>query len=191
MLVSPGSRFLYVARAEAVRQITIHRDQFLKRVETYEILSQFGENVLTSEGAVWRMHRKVTSSSFNERNTALVFHEAIRQTQGMIGFWNERVTKAKDAGETETVRTLEHDTMRLALNIIGYAGFGLRLPWPNENMDEDSDYMSRRYGSVTPPEGHKYSFVEAMGTLLENVLLLLIVPSWILSKTSLNQGKDK
>lgn len=178
-LVSPGSVFLYVARAEVISQITTRRESFPKHTETYSILTQFGDNVLTSEGATWRMHRKVTAASFNEKNAALVWRESIKQSQGLVSWWT-RDGKDRDTG---CMWSVEHDTMRLALNIIGYVGFGLSLPWPNQKQDEEADRMSKKYGSIEPPEGFRFSFVEAMATLLDNVLVLLLVPSWFLRKS--------
>lgn len=73
--------------------------------------------------------------------------------------------------------------MRLALNIIGYVGFGLRLPWPNEKMPEELDAISAKYGSVEAPPGYRFSFVDAMDILLDNMLTLLLVPKWLLRKS--------
>lgn len=86
LLVSPGAMHLFVANAEAIHQITTRRDHFPKYTDIYEILSQFGQNLLTSEGAVWRAHRRATAPSFNEHNVALVFRESVRQSLGLLRF---------------------------------------------------------------------------------------------------------
>lgn len=198
-IVSPGNMHTFVSSPELIRQITSRREHFPKYTETYGILTQFGDNVLTSEGHTWRVHRKVTAPSFNERNAALVFRESIRQTLGMLSYWEHRLAQpepqAEDAARhassssspsttttttTRTLRTVEGDTMRLALNIIGYAGFGLRLPWPHEELPDDIDPVSAKYASVDPPPGFHFSFTDAMAVLLENVLMLLLVPRWLL-----------
>ncbi|KAM0221007.1 hypothetical protein ACHAPA_003360 [Fusarium lateritium] len=167
--------FMMVCNAEAVHQVTSRREHFPKWVETYEILRQFGDNVLASEGAIWKMHRKVTSASFNEKNAALVFREAIQQAQGLVKTWmgpNE-----KDSG---TISTLDGDTMRLALNIIAYVGFGLNLLWPGEALPAKADPKMAKYGSLKPTAGHKMSFVDTVATVLEHILMLLLVPRWVL-----------
>lgn len=174
-IVSPAMMYLMLANAEAITQVTTRRDHFPKYTETYSILRQFGENVLTSEGPVWRMHRKVTSASFNERNAALVFRESIRQTHGMVASWLE-----PGEGASGTIRTLETDTMRLALNIISYAGFGLRLLWPGQTLPEGSDPKLAKYASLEASPGYKLSFVDTLAILLEHILLLLLLPSWLL-----------
>lgn len=175
LVVSPRTMILHVANAEVIRHVATHREQFPKWTATYDILRQFGENVLTSEGQVWRTHRKVTSASFNERNAALVFREAILQTQGMVRTWT-----GPTGVRTEPLRTVEHDTMRLALNIIGYVGFGLRLLWPGQTLPASSDPRLVKYASLEAPAGHKMSFVDTMSSVMENILLLLLTPKWLL-----------
>ncbi|KAH7262312.1 cytochrome P450 [Fusarium tricinctum] len=175
LIVSPKMIFMMVCNAEAVHQVTSRREHFPKWVETYEILRQFGDNVLASEGATWKMHRKVTSASFNEKNAALVFREAIQQAQGLVKTWmgpNE-----EDSG---TIDTLDGDTMRLALNIIAYVGFGLNLLWPGEALPPKADPKMAKYGSLKPTVGHKMSFVDTIATVLEHILMLLLVPRWVL-----------
>ncbi|KAF4977841.1 hypothetical protein FZEAL_5684 [Fusarium zealandicum] len=175
IVVSPKMIFLMACNAEAIRQFTSRREHFPKYTETYEILRQFGDNVLASEGAVWRMHRKVTSASFNEKNAALVFREAIQQAQGMVKMWTR-----SDAEDSGTIHSLDQDTMRLALNIIAYVGFGLQLMWPGESLPLGADMKLAKYGSLEPTAGHKLSFVTTVATLLEYILMLLLVPRWLL-----------
>lgn len=169
--------YMMTCNAEAIRQITSRREHFPKYVESYEILRVFGNNVLTSEGAIWRNHRKVTSASFNERNAALVFQEAIHQAQGLVNMWMG--PGGEDSG---TINTLDEDTMRLALHIIAYVGFGLKLLWPGESLPAKANLKMAKYGSPEATAGHKMSFVATIATALECILLILLVPRWILGK---------
>ncbi|PNY29878.1 Cytochrome P450 [Tolypocladium capitatum] len=175
-IVSPSLPILMVANAEVLSHIATHREKFPKWTTPYAILRQFGgENVITSEGQVWRMHRKVTSASFNERNAAVIFREAIVQTQGMLRTWMGPTGVRK-----ETLHTVDGDTMRLALNIIGYVGFGLRLLWPGQTLPAGSDPRLVKYASLEAPAGHKMSFADTMAGLMENIMLLLLAPKWLL-----------
>ncbi|KAH6610778.1 Cytochrome P450, partial [Trichoderma cornu-damae] len=176
LIASPGRLVMLTDNAETIRTITLKREQFPKWTAVYTILRQFGENVLTTEGSVWRMHRKVTSASFNERNAALVFREAIAQTQGLLRMW----TGPSGGTRKEPLTSLAHDTMKLALNIISYVGFGMRLLWPGETHLAGTDPKLVKYGSHEPSDGHELSFVDTMEILLENLVLLLIFPRWIL-----------
>lgn len=178
ILVSPKKMIMHTDNAEAIHQITSKREAFPKPTDAYTILSQYGENVLTTEGAVWRMHRKITSSSFNERNAALVFKESIHQTQGLINQW-----LGSDGLGNKTINSLEHDTMSLMLNIIGYVGFGLRLLWPGQTLPPGTDAKLIKYASLDAPEGHTMSFVDSLASTLDYLLVLLILPKWLLSKS--------
>jgi cytochrome P450 len=131
----------------------------------------FGQNVLASEGQMWRTHRKVTAASFNEKNAAHTFGEATRQTKGMIAKW-----LGPDGKGNKTITTVEHDAMTLALNIIGAIGFGLRLLWPGQTMSNDIDPRLAKYGSLDPPPGHSLTFPQALELTLQKIFAILLVP---------------
>ncbi|TDZ39858.1 Cytochrome P450 3A1 [Colletotrichum spinosum] len=177
LVVSPFQVLVLTDSAEAIHQITQQREKFPKLVETYEILKQFGDNVLTTEGVVWRMHRKVTSATFNEKNAALVFAESIKQAQSMTQKW-----LGPGGNGRQTIETLDHDTMRLALNIISYVGFGMRLLWPGQSLPDGTDPKLTKYSSLEAPPGHTMSFTDAIAEMLEHILVLLLVPRWLLKR---------
>lgn len=176
MIVSPYQVLIVTDSAEAIHQITQQREKFPKLIETYAILKQFGDNVLTTEGPVWRMHRKVTAATFNEKNAALVFAESIKQTQSMTQKW----LAPEERKRRQTIETLDHDTMRLALNIISYVGFGMRLLWPGQTLPNGTDAKLTKYSSLEAPPGHTMSFVDSIAEMLEHILVLLLVPHKIL-----------
>ncbi|PKS05762.1 hypothetical protein jhhlp_007591 [Lomentospora prolificans] len=184
LVVSPHSAILLTDNAEIIRQVTQRREHFPKLVETYEILKQFGDNTLTTEGALWRVHRRATAASFNERNAALVFAVAIEQTEGMLEKW------MADQEGGPPVGTIDHDTMRLALNIIGYVGFGLRLLWPGQRLPEGSEGRLEKYTSLVPVGGHTMSFIDTIATVLERILWLLVLPEWLLRFLPFKKTRD-
>ncbi|KAI1334226.1 cytochrome P450 [Xylariaceae sp. FL0016] len=173
LLATPSRVMILTDDAEFIHQVTSRREAFPKPIETYGILSMFGENVVTTEGAVWRMHRKVTSSSFNEKNSALVFNIAIEQAQGMVDSWMRR-------GTTDKISTMEDDTMGLALNIIAYVGFGLRLLWPDQKVSADTDPKFVKYASLGVPQGHSLNFKESIAATLKYLLVMLLTPTMII-----------
>ncbi|KAI1123227.1 cytochrome P450 [Nemania abortiva] len=178
LIASPTTLMMHTANPELIHEITSRREDFPKPTEHYKILSMFGHNIVTTEGAVWRMHRKVTSASFNEKNSALVFKASIDQAQGMTDYW---VKSQKDG----SFYTVEHDTMSLALNIISYVGFGLRLVWPGQPLPDDADSKMAKYASFEPPEGHTLTFSESIGGILKHLLPLLLTPSVVLNNVPL------
>ncbi|KAI0867955.1 cytochrome P450 [Hypoxylon argillaceum] len=183
LIVSPSTLMMHTAHPEVIHQITSRREDFPKPTEHYKILAMFGHNIVTTEGLVWRMHRKVTSASFNEKNSALVFKAAIDQAQGMIDYW----LKTQKDGSFYTV---EHDTMSWALNIISYVGFGLRLVWPGQPLPSDADAKMVKYASFEPPSGHTLTFSESIGGILKHLLPLLLTPSIIMNHVPFRVFKE-
>ncbi|KAL2196193.1 cytochrome P450 [Corynascus similis CBS 632.67] len=172
LVASPGHLALYSQSAEVIHQVTQRREAFPKNIAQYGILEMFGRNVLTTEGALWRLHRKVTSASFNEKNAAHTFAQAIQQTRGMLNMWLG--PDGVKTGVTKTIRSLEHDTMTWALNIIGYVGFGLRLLWPGETLPKDVDPKLAKYGSLNPPAGHTLTFADSLAKTLERIVAIML-----------------
>ncbi|KAI0393748.1 cytochrome P450 [Xylariaceae sp. FL0594] len=179
IVVSPRSLLVLTASPEVTHEVTSRREAFPKPLEHYGILSMFGRNVVTTEGAVWRMHRKVTSASFNEKNSALVFGVAIQQAQGMTEYW------ANAQKQTGSIKTAEADTMSLALNIISYVGFGLRLRFPGQSLPVDTDSRMSKYASFSPLEGHTMTFRDSIAETLHHLLPLLLTPSFIINNIPL------
>ena len=54
------------------------------------VLDVYGRNVVTTEGQEWRLHRKVTSRPFSEKNNQLVHEETVRQTEQMMQAWDSK-----------------------------------------------------------------------------------------------------
>ncbi|KAH8175741.1 cytochrome p450 domain-containing protein [Sarocladium implicatum] len=185
LIASPRMILLFTSDAAAIRNISARRDHFPKWTETYAVLRKFGDNVLSSEGATWRMHRKATAASFNEKNAALVFHESIRQAEGLLRLW----TTPERMGQV--IETLEKDTMRLTLNIIGYVGFGMKMSWPGEEqLAPGSDPNETVAGSSDAPEGYTLSFIDTMEQILEHIFLLLLVPAGLLHRLPFKKAKE-
>lgn len=179
LTVSPSSIHVWLANAEAIRQVAAGREAFPKALESYRILDIFGRSLLSTEGAEWKSHRKVTSPGFNEKNNALVFAESCRQAQGMLMKWTG------DGSKNSRVEQVPTDTMRLTLHIISRVGFGVRLLWPGEQLNDVENDRNAAYGSHKPLEGHTMNFEHALESLLENLIWVLLTPKWLLSKLNL------
>jgi hypothetical protein len=179
LVASPGDLIMYTQSAEVIHRVTQRREDFPKNTAKYGVLDMFGKSVLTTEGQLWRIHRKVTSASFNEKNAAHTFAEAINQTRGMLDMWFGGA-EGKRTGATKTIKTLEHDTMTWALNIIGYVGFGLRLLWPGQTLPKDIDPKLAKYGSLDPPPGHTMTFADSVALTLERIISIMVFPEPLL-----------
>ncbi|KAK4613926.1 Cytochrome P450 monooxygenase [Fulvia fulva] len=172
LLVAPGSNTLYVADAEAVTQITARRNDFPKPTWMYSSVDIFGKSVVSTEGALWRHHRKITSPPFTEKNNYLVWTESLQQAESMMAGWI-----SKDANDSGALWNVATESMRLSLHVISRAGFGVHLHWPHEDKD-------------TPiPEGHTMTYKDALESLLHNMIVMILTPTWLLSRSPLKFHK--
>ncbi|CAF9936768.1 hypothetical protein IMSHALPRED_010880 [Imshaugia aleurites] len=181
LTVSPERNQLYTADADVISQITTRRNDFPKPLEVYESIKIYGNNVVTSEGQLWRHHRKITSPPFSEKNNHLVWTETLELCQAMVNRWFDG-----DTGKTEskTIFTLADDAMRLSLYVISRAGFGVHLQWPGTEGDHRNGHVKTEEESTAKsPEiaqGHTMSYTDALGSLLHNTLWVLLVPRFLL-----------
>lgn len=154
---------LIVADAEAVNQITTRRNDFPKPIEIYSSVDLFGKNVVSTEGAYWRHHRKITSPPFTEKNNHLVWVESLHQAQSMM-------TSLVGEGQNESgpLKNVAAEAMRLSLHVISRAGFGVRLEWPHEEVNSQI------------PKGHTLTYKIALERLLENIIVVMLTPKWLL-----------
>ncbi|KAL2891790.1 Sterol 26-hydroxylase mitochondrial [Ceratocystis lukuohia] len=184
-----------------IHQITAQRERFLKNVSMYIILEQFGKNVVTTEGQEWRMHRRIVKISFNEKNSALVWRESIAQAQGMVEQWVSQTNRQQLRGvkpqqpgyiedgkngserrmyDPKTITSVNSDTMKLALHIISYVGFGLTMLWPAHLFKRPMDARDEKYTSETPRGSHTMTLIESLQNLLEYLFIVLITPNWMM-----------
>ena len=182
--VSPGGNMVWCAEPNAIIQITTRRNDFPKPIEIYGSLDLYGKNVVSTEGAVWRHHRKITSPPFTEKNNHVVWAESLHQAQCMLKSW-----LGPDGAGNKTVGKVADDTMRLSLHVISRAGFGVRLLWPGvEDVNTDNPVTGPQVGDKKSgsdiPIGHTMSYTDALGSLLHNVLFVLLFPGWLLSEFS-------
>lgn len=174
LAVSPVRNILYTADADVISQVATRRNDFPKALEVYEMLKIYGDNVVTVEGQTWRHHRKITSPPFSEQNNHLVWAETLDQCQAMVHGW---LGGSKQA--SQTVRTVANDAMRLSLHIISRAGFGVHLQW-----SDDADSQASGTAHEKLEGSHTMSYPEAVGTLLENIITLLVLPRFLLSESA-------
>ena len=184
LTVSPERNELYTADADVISQITTRKNDFPKPLEMYESLKIYGNNVVASEGQLWRHHRKITGPPFSERNNHLVWTETLEQCQAMVNGWFDGNTQKIG---TKTIHTLADDAMRLSLYIISRAGFGVRLKWPGaEGSQANGHVKEEEKGTASSSDfdrGHMLSYTDALGLLLHNILWIFLLPSFLLSNS--------
>ena len=179
LVVAPGKCELRTADAAVISQVTTRRSDFPKPLDLYDSLKIYGTNVVTTEGPIWKAHRKITGPPFSEKNNHLVWAEAIFQAQSMIDSWMRGGTRSR------TIANIGEDSMRLALHVISRAGFGRRMQWPMTSEEGKENGSARPVDSVVKgieiDEGHTMSYADTLRTLLRYMIWILIVPLPILS----------
>ncbi|KAL6707814.1 hypothetical protein ACN47E_003714 [Coniothyrium glycines] len=187
LVASPHAINAFVADAEAITQITTRRNDFPKPLEMYTGLDIYGKNLVSTEGADWRMHRKLVAPSFGEKNNDLVFTESLHHAQSLLGLW----TGADGAGDI-TVRDPSHGAMVFALYVISSAGFDVRVTWPHEEgnpaRERKANTESMFVGSKAP-EGHTMNYREALSELLHNIVWTQIFPQKLLLKSPIKMHR--
>ncbi|MCJ1243607.1 hypothetical protein MMC30_000804 [Trapelia coarctata] len=181
LTISPKRNVLWTADADVISQMTTRRVDFPKPIDMYGSIDIFGKNVVTTEGQVWRQHRKITSPPFTEKNNHMVWDESILQAQAMLKGW------VGPSGEgNRTVSSVAADAMRLSLYVISLAGFGVRLTWPgadeDSNVKADTTEKSRQAGVTGEgmTEGHTMTYTDALQTLLHHLIVVILVPKFLM-----------
>lgn len=175
---------MWTVDPSVISQIASRRSDFPKPTALYTSLDVYGKNIITTEGEQWRIHRKITSPPFAEKNNVLVWQETLYQAQEMLGSW-----MGKEGEGNRTVHRLMDDTLRLSLYIISKAGFGVRLQWPNAG-EEQMRQPDQAAGDPNDPskirneghsETHTMSYTYSLHVVLEHIIPVMLVPHWILS----------
>ena len=172
LTVSPGGNVLATAEAPVISQITARARDFPKLLRVYRVLNIYGPSVLTTEGQVWRQHRKITSALFTETNNRMVFAESLRQAQAMTNIW------IGERRESSPIHSVADDALRLSLHIISQVGFGKSLSWPVDKSGKEAPMQ------VEDATSHELSYTDALTLLLHNLYLLLFLPRFILSRNN-------
>ena len=90
--------------------------RFPKPYALFTAMQPFGPNILGSEGAEWRHHRRIANPTFNESNNRLVWDTSI---ETIVGFFNKWTKEGKN---TVTVKDVGEWTEQVALMVFCSAG---------------------------------------------------------------------
>ncbi|KAJ6582916.1 cytochrome P450 [Mycena vulgaris] len=154
---------VWLADADAIKTVAAEANVFQKDVEAYAALNFYGDNLVGTEGADWKRHRRVAKPAFNETGNAFVWMETIR----VVNEWFAELdaAEAKQGSGAITIDAMK-DLIQVTLLVISSAGFGRRASWL-----EDS--------STTPPPGHKMAFRPALTSALEHLFTKVLTPEWL------------
>ncbi|KAI0406588.1 cytochrome P450 [Xylaria palmicola] len=122
-----------------------------------ELLELYGPCISTAKWEDWPRHRKVMATPFNETIMKSVWDESLRQANGMLHSWA--------SASTDGIASYQQDTRALSLNVLAATSFG-------------KPYDFR--GSTEPRIDEVGSYRDSLQTVLDNIILLMLVPFNIL-----------
>ncbi|OGM41086.1 cytochrome P450 [Aspergillus bombycis] len=160
-LVTPKEIYINVADSEAIHDIFQRRTDFIRPVEQYAVLEVYGPCISTANSTDWPRHRKVLATPFNESIMSFVWDESTEQTLQMLGIWA--------SPGLDKISSVAKDTRTLSLNVLAAIGFRKSYPFQSAS---DSCHQEQR-SSV--------SYRDALQTVLDNAILLMIMPRRFLS----------
>ncbi|KAF7351367.1 Cytochrome P450 [Mycena sanguinolenta] len=152
---------IWLADAEGIKIVTGEATVFQKDVEAYEPLTFYGDNVVSTEGAKWRRHRKVANPAFNEVGNAFVWVETVR----VVNEWFTELDATQQDNKTVTLDAAK-DLIQVTLLVISSAGFGRRASW-------------RQDASTVPPPGQLMAFRPAVFAAVGHLFTKVLTPQWL------------
>lgn len=129
-----------------------------------ELLEIYGPCISTANPENWPRHRKVLATPFNENIMKLVWSESLSQTRQMLNTWTTGASLAHG------ITSVAKDTRTLSLNVLAATGFRQSFSFQSssdENAGEETNTAS--------------SYRDALSTVLDNAILLMLIPRWYLS----------
>ena len=206
-IVGPGGPNLWVADADVITQVTQRWKDFRKPVETYQVLDIYGPSVLSTEGATWQRHRRITGPPFHERNSrfvvleiwqniwyyltdklplSLVFQESIAQGKGILAsFIHDGTDSGSTPGQEPIVEDIGHWLMLVALNVISGAGFNLHIPWNTQSVELESishqvnpNVVKKKGPTIELSKTERIQ--QSVSLVSSRFPLLILFPSWLL-----------
>lgn len=104
--------------------------------------------------------RKLMGSCFIDQNFEIVWRESLAQATDMGRYWSSR----------PSVETIADDTRTLSLNVMSRAGFGKSYPFKGHHEAQ------------VALGGASLSYKEALQTILENSIVIMIFGTKVLAK---------
>ncbi|KAK2784556.1 hypothetical protein FQN52_008977 [Onygenales sp. PD_12] len=182
LTVAPGGPIMFTADPDVIEQVFARPGDFQKPIHIYANASVYGSNVLASEGAEYRRHRKLVSAAFAERVYKLLWRESVNRALETLEYWlgkRDKNGKGEGKGGPWTVRSVAEDTMDLTLNVFARSGMGLE--------EEIESYETAAKGNAgdgivagKDDAEHAMKGTNALAALLDNILVVLALPRSVL-----------
>ncbi|ORY96311.1 cytochrome P450 [Syncephalastrum racemosum] len=144
-----GGWFLHITTPKLAKQFLLKTDIFAKAVRTKKLEGTiagrfiFGRNILITNGAEWKKHRKIANPAFHRSMPVELF-----------GQLTHKLFKAMDSPDVDYEAVDFHDLMtRWTLSAIGSAGFGFDF---KALEDKDNEWVQTYDRISTAMKDFKY-----------------------------------
>ncbi|KAL5375432.1 hypothetical protein DPSP01_011239 [Paraphaeosphaeria sporulosa] len=132
-------------------------ESLFDRGQMYKLLEVYEPCISTASAADWPRHRNTLAAPFNETAMGVVWSESLQQTEQMVEAWSS----PSSGGITSVAK----DIRILSLKVL--AAIGFRRSFSFRQADD----------SVGIREGVVHSYRDALQIVLENLILLMLIPS--------------
>lgn len=156
--VTPGMNELHIADPGVNQQVFARKRDFEKPPWILQSTRIYGNSVSNVTDKDWQRHRRITAPPFNERNSKLVWDEAVRQTTQALDYWS----KAGPDG----FNTVTTDSMTIGLNVLATAALGRTWDF----------YGAEAEVEIKDPE--ELSYRDTIHILLGSIRMLILFPGW-------------
>jgi len=163
ILASLGSAECWTVDPVFATEILRRPMDFKQQPITSQILSVFGDNVLTTDGQIWSRHRKVVASVINERISKSVWDESVKQTQGML----RELFDNDDTKDVTSSNQLPEMLKRITVLVLSGAGMGTSKNWEADHDDK-------------PAVGYRQTYIECTKTILTAMTGTILLPVWFM-----------
>lgn len=170
ILCSPSRNWLYLGSPDAITTMMRRPNDFPHDSELTAMLDVFGPNISTAQGADWKKMRKLVSSCFSDANFEPVWRESVAQAVAMGKYWSSC---------QPFVDSTAHDTRTLSINVMSKAGFGMAYPFKGHHETQ------------VKLQGSTLSYKDALQTILENSIMIMMLGTKFLAKPWLPQRLRK
>ena len=166
-IVSPAGLSVHICDPSAIVEMLETRDRgngygVARDPAIYSVLGVYGPCLSTAENMDWPRHRKALAPPFNENAMAEVWQESRAQTRALVEAWLEASTAGVDCVAT--------DLRTVTLNVLAAVGFRRPAKFVSALHKHTGEHMAPNAST----------FRDALAMVLDNALVLLVVPMRVL-----------
>lgn len=169
-LVTSGRLELWTWDAEIAKEVVTRPNDFRQFDIASIVMSVFGENVLTTNGKDWSRHRRIVAGAVTERVSSVVWDESVRQTKDLLASIS-KATKDTDGSESGVTHQMFDLIKRITIHVLYAAGMG---------NQQDFNSNEAGNGGDAPKPGMKFSYIDAVKIVNDNVSGSIVIPTSIL-----------